>query len=495
MKKYLSILLSLALLLCPILMTACDKGSSPSETDAPEENTCEHVWGESEILSRPTCGVDGATQKTCTLCGSVENTAIPATQKHKFSNNVCSVCNSDKVSVNGTSIAKFVIVYAEDGFSKDIATALKNKLTANKGYTLEVKSASDGESEYEILIGNVSRAVTKDFFAKGKAYTDENFEVIVSGKKIAIATTSSETMEVAKNRFFKEFLSDKDALALTDSSSFVGNVYDINSRLDSTDIRISSFNILDDGCNATKIANIVGTVSSLDTDVISFQEYTPTYHKDVNGKLSELGFTQVTVGNGYTPTTNVTPMFYRADKLELVKSDYSHYFSVKLTREGSKSYTWALFKDKNSGKQFIVIGTHMTSVSSAGDLSGDQLRKQDAEELLEKAKSLSETYGSDIPIILTGDFNSTANTDAYKLIAKEFNDARNPSIAKVKYNTQYSTFHSLSQTPAVNNTGYVIDYFFTSKGNVSVNQIQHAVNPLSLKTSDHLPILLDIHLG
>ena len=106
-------------------------------------------------------------------------------------------------------------------------------------------------------------------------------------------------------------------------------------------------------------------------EVVEF-EYVRKWLDDKGGKHE----TQVT-SDGTRPTNNFTPIFYNPEKVELIKADFVPY--GERNEEGyhlvdksrgysgyymmhndyfSKSLTWAVFKDKATGKQFGVISTH-----------------------------------------------------------------------------------------------------------------------------------------
>ncbi len=85
MKKIIILLLICSL--CVSVLTAC---------------SCSHTFTEEVI--KPTCGESGYTQKTCTVCGTVEKTnEVPATGEHN--GNPCQVCGYNSSGLTVTDIA------------------------------------------------------------------------------------------------------------------------------------------------------------------------------------------------------------------------------------------------------------------------------------------------------------------------------------------------------------------------------------------------------
>lgn len=532
MKRFLSILLLGCILMASIFMSACDGddvGTPPAVTsdaattdagaittakpsatnavttgkpdiqEAPTGTFCSHEWdnGKSEVFA---CGT-----KLTYTCKTCQQTKAEITESgstaHDFkSKTTCVSCGIDKVTVNGVSLSKFVIVYANDNYSKDIATALKNKIKAVKGYSVTVKSVADEASEYEILIGKTNRDETKDFFAKGTSFTDKNYEVKISGKKIALAATSEDMLELAKTKFFDRFLVEKGEQRLSDSMSFKGDGYNVDERLNDSDIRIASNNVYFHGTPADRKSALLSSIDKMDADILLLQEVKDVWHGLIDESLLGKGYTAVPTSteniSGITARDNYTPIWYRSNVVELVKYGYDQFESVKLSPDSylssSKSYTWALFKDKNTGKQFVCISTHFTWAPESFTPTPNQLRTDDANEIKAFVEGLKTTYGADIPVIVMGDLNCKQSEDPHAVLDRVMDSVRLDGLAKYKNNLSYGTVgYEFGKLPP-KEWGYIIDHTFVSGSGYSINQYQHVINDYSLNASDHLPLLLDI---
>ena len=494
MKRFICIFTLICILFTTIFIVSCDNDGNVSDTQnsvssnttspqttaptvtTPTSNLCSHDW-EQKSSEDFACGTK--TNYTCKVCNDTKTVVISKKNgEHNFENSTyCKVCGSDKVTINGISLSKFTIVSADNNFSKTLATTLKNKFNAMKGYKLSQKNAADGENEYEIIVGNAGRSATNDFFAKGSDYLSKNYEVVISGTKVYINVGTSEMADLAKTRLIDYFLTSKDPLFLTDNDSFVGDYLDIYDRVDETDLRITSFNILADDVSSKKDRTLE-QIKNLDTDILCLQEYTSSFHRTFDTPIINLGYKMVT-----SNTALCTPIFYRDDVLEVVDWASKIYDSVQIsTDNNSKSYLWVVFKEKSTQKQFIVIGTHFSYVN-------DEFRQSNANEIVKKISELRTLYGADIPIVLTGDLNCKTSEKSYKIVDAVLESAR--SIAKIKHNTTYGTCYTLGAIPPQDG-GYMIDHAFVGGKNFTVKQFQHIINNPTRKISDHTPIITDI---
>lgn len=146
--------------------------------------------------------------------------------------------------------------------------------------------------------------------------------------------------------------------------------------------------------------------------------------------------------------------------------------------------TWGLFKDLESGKEFLVFNTHL-------DHRGIEARSKGAALVCAVADSLTKEIfkGKKAHVIIMGDQNSWDNTPAYSEYTSHFTDAR--CSAKLVFGP-LGTAHNFGGVHPVR-----IDYFFT---NNSVEVLEY--NALDIVwgerydhfPSDHYPIYIDVIL-
>lgn len=167
-------------------------------------------------------------------------------------------------------------------------------------------------------------------------------------------------------------------------------------------------------------------VSVYRPDVLALQEFTPWRSAKpgcLGDRLRAIGYTQV--NGGYAD--NFTPLFYRADTLELIDSGfhlYSEYMNdqnqpdpqgaYKINNGKSKSLTWAVFEQRSGGKRFIAVSTHFMYIADPTDpecpLTAEQAEAAqliDAAELLAVIGELrARPEYSGLPVIAGGDLNA-----------------------------------------------------------------------------------------
>lgn len=125
----------------------CDVCKENMPTEEPE---CEHVWGEGEVTTAPTCATAGVKTYTCSVCGETKTEDVAATGEHDYVEDVvdatctaagtrtyeCSVCfhsydeeipAKDHVDENGDFLCDYgckTVMAPEEGSTLTIAQAL-----------------------------------------------------------------------------------------------------------------------------------------------------------------------------------------------------------------------------------------------------------------------------------------------------------------------------------------------------------------------------------
>lgn len=144
----------------------------------------------------------------------------------------------------------------------------------------------------------------------------------------------------------------------------------------------------------------------------------------------------------------------------------------------NRTCTWIKFKDKSSRKTFYFFNTHF-------DHMGKVARVESAKLIL---KRLAEINTENLPMMLTGDFNSTKDATPIQTILTGLNDSRDKSVSAPYGPIGTSGGFEVKVMPRV------IDYIFI---NQKVNVIRHGVLSDSFGLfypSDHLPVLAEVQL-
>lgn len=221
-----------------------------------------------------------------------------------------------------------------------------------------------------------------------------------------------------------------------------------------------------------------------DADVFGAQEVLNNQLTDLLDRLPAYGYVGVGREDGKTKG-EYAPIFYRKDRFTVEKSG-NFWLGEDMNAVGKKGWdaacervaTWAILKDKNTGKQFFFLNTHL-------DHMGQVARHEGALLVLEQAKQLS----GNLPIIITGDFNATPTDEPIQVLTNP-GDPRHlihsREIATLKYGPEW-TFHDFGKIPYDKREW--IDYIFV-KGPIKV--LRHAVLTETLNQvfpSDHCPMI------
>lgn len=147
--------------------------------------------------------------------------------------------------------------------------------------------------------------------------------------------------------------------------------------------------------------------------VIGMQEVLFPMLKDLSKLLPEYGSISVGRENGRQAGEHAT-IFYRKDRLELLQSE-TFWLSPTPQVPGSKGWdasaprivTWALFWDRMKNQRFYFFNTHF-------DHWGKKARLKSANLLASESLRL----GQDLPRVILGDLNATADTPEYQTLLK-----------------------------------------------------------------------------
>ena len=218
-------------------------------------------------------------------------------------------------------------------------------------------------------------------------------------------------------------------------------------------------------------------------DYFGVQEAIPQQMIDIKTNLKDYDFVGVGRDNGKNQG-EYSAIFYDKNKLEVTKS--GTFWLSETPEKPSKGWdaaynrvcTYAFFKIKKTGKQFLAMNLHFDHV-------GDVARVNSAKLILEKIKKLNP---KNVPLTLTGDFNLTDDSEPIKIISK--------SLDNVFYHSKKTHYG-----PKGTFTGFDIntipqdriDYIFVKGFEVLSNRTINDRRENLLYPSDHFPILAEIN--
>ena len=226
-----------------------------------------------------------------------------------------------------------------------------------------------------------------------------------------------------------------------------------------------------------------------DIDILGTQE---VLSNQLNDLLSTLpGYASCGVGRKDGKSAGeYSAVFYKKTKFELLQSG-TFWLSENPSAIGIRGWdaaierivTWVLLKDKATGKEFAFLNTHFDHI-------GPVARRESAKLLLSKVTEIA----GNRPAIITGDFNSSPDSEVIKILTNtEGNGYLTDSRAVAPEVTgPVWTFHGFGTVPLESRT--IIDYIFV-KNKVSVKQVS-IISEMQGKTylSDHNPVMVKASL-
>ena len=264
-------------------------------------------------------------------------------------------------------------------------------------------------------------------------------------------------------------------------------------------VKLLTFNLRYDTtshpCMSTEVrgAHLLEVIKKYMPDSISFNEATNDWMKYLRAEMKKLGYECVGVGRDSGATgdnlsgtgNEHSPVFYRADKFELVDSD-TFWLSTSPAQKGSVSWnsackrvcSYAVLKEKESGSMYAHLSTHLDHKSIQAQYNGVMVIET-------YIKAILEEYGN-IGIALSGDFNCVRFDETnpsyvpttYNTVTSFMDDSRDLASTVLVDGASWSGFQSptdwanghvsMNDKPAVDTTSSPIDYIFLQKGTASV---------------------------
>ena len=181
-------------------------------------------------------------------------------------------------------------------------------------------------------------------------------------------------------------------------------------------------------------------------------------------------------------------IFYKRDRLQPLSTNH---FWLSDTPEVPGSATWGnsnrrfvtyvKFKDLRTGKEFYHWNTHFDHEIQAAREKSSQL-----------IKTRVAALKTDLPILLTGDFNALASNKAYTILTEDgfFKDTW--TLAREKAGEEYATFNSFKE---LQKDGKRIDWIL-SRGSIEVLKTEIITfSENGQFPSDHLPLVIWVKLN
>ncbi len=326
-----------------------------------------------------------------------------------------------------SELENYVIVYTGDNpdYPK-LALKLKNQISAKYGKKISTTRDTALEpTKYEILLGDTNRY---DYQSRVMEYS-----VTVDEGKFRINVGGSLSAEEAINHLCDSVFNGQE-LVLDNGEYYKKSLLNHSCELsDGTSARIMSANLLADKFSDGSFKGayyraeiFAGMLVSYTPDVVGLQEADENWNGILNKYLIRIqkahGITYSRHLDTLDGKLNYTSLLYRSDKLKVEDSDtkifswwanggFNHPYHMR-------NVGWTQFSFlENADKKFIVANTHWSYRTEHADgktyiggsetpVSVNQLRVECKDETDEFLSALRQTR-PDIPIFLTGDFNTS----------------------------------------------------------------------------------------
>ncbi|MBQ8818918.1 MAG: hypothetical protein IJZ83_10085 [Clostridia bacterium] len=315
----------------------------------------------------------------------------------------------------GDRFLKDYAVIVADGVAQAVSydmEALHNYCVDNFGFGLKIFNSKSAATDCEIVVGkNASRDIPTELETLLAECSDNEGVIYFAEGKIWLTGNSDAAIREAILTFKEVYL---------DSNKAANGVLNVSTEdkiceFSDKEYTVMSFNLLfekiDGWCGTPeeRTEAVLTHIRTVSPDILGAQECTEYWY----GALCEaLGDEYGVVGEMNDPKGQKwrNPIFYRKDKFELVETKtlwLTKTPTIKSKYTGSVQYrilTYAVLKDKETGKTFAHANTHLGFEAAEKPHHWKYLI-----ELLDKIN---------YPIVLTGDFNAV-RTEVYHTQIRE----------------------------------------------------------------------------
>jgi len=261
----------------------------------------------------------------------------------------------------------------------------------------------------------------------------------------------------------------------------------ISQSVSTQDVTIMTFNVKINGdgyqSRENRLPKVVKTIKEHGADSFGLQEADKWWVESIAAEMSEYGYVCRYREDGIEKGES-TAIFYLKDKYELVDSGS---FWLSQTPDNpsfgwdaacERITTWVILKNKETGFKYAHFNTHFDHV-------GSQAKAESVAMISAEIAKVA----PDIPVVLTGDFNTIEGSENYNSILSC--GLRDTKYLAEKYDN-CATYHDFN--PFVINTK-PIDFVFVNGYVSSVKSSRIDSDTVCLVyPSDHFPIIVEMTL-
>jgi endonuclease/exonuclease/phosphatase family metal-dependent hydrolase len=228
-------------------------------------------------------------------------------------------------------------------------------------------------------------------------------------------------------------------------------------------------------------------IESVAPDLIGTQEGLYPQLKDLEVDLP--AYRWIGLGRDGGSRGEFMAVFYRPDRFEPL--EYDHFWlsdtpnviaSATWGHANRRMVTWVRFRERASGQAFYFWNTHL-------DHQVQPAREKAAQLIQQRVSAL----GTDLPLLLVGDFNASAGRNpAYDILVRDGGFADTWTTAAERRGEQVKTFHSFrGPVPGDDRIDWIL-----ARGPVRAEAVEIITfNRQGQYPSDHFPVVAWLHLG
>ena len=384
----------------------------------------------------------------------------------------------DDLKLNGESIKGWSVSYASENKNseKDIALLIRDKIAEVSGFAPFLCTDKDNVTDKVITV----------------SASDCDASVAVSGNRIDICGRDTEALMQAATTLLNKL----------SGAAVNGSVLEAtleNNPTLSQYLTVMSFNVrfdLTENAGVSRVDAAVAQIRDLSPDVFGIQEDSQQWCSLLDQKLTEYTAVRSLLQAGKDEYLTI---YYKTDAFTKVKSGLLWLSDTPSTPNSkfsessmTRAMSYVILENKTNGARFCFVNTHLehTASSDVAEIRKVARQKQ-TQVLLEQTAKITADYGN-IPSIMVGDFNTTANDSIHSTIRMSgYRDCRTDALSISSQGTWNDGYYGGS----VNASSDVLDFCYVSENGFYICSYKTSTDKYNnMYTSDHFPIVIKLLL-
>ncbi|MBO0600646.1 endonuclease/exonuclease/phosphatase family protein [Sporosarcina sp. E16_3] len=220
-------------------------------------------------------------------------------------------------------------------------------------------------------------------------------------------------------------------------------------------------------------------------DIIGTQECVYEQIQDMDEMLPD--YDAIGLGRNGGSKGEYTAIYFKKQRFKVL--EYDHFWlsdmpetiaSSSWGNDVTRMVTWIRFLDMETNQQYYHLNTHLDHIS-------ENARKESANLIIKKIAN----FNPELLVLVTGDFNTGANTEPYKVLMEQGKLIDAWDTATGRINEGLGTFNNFNDpTGGIDRIDWIL-----YRGDVKPGVIQ-IVNdqPQGQFPSDHFPVMMDLKI-